>query len=193
MTNFTNNSSDSSQHEDPKRSAIQTDVLYEDSSKSSLERIEGEGDDEQVLENTKWTRHIWDTWGHPDKRHVEVIFKLDCTLLFLACASTFIKYLDKINLTYAYVNGLKEDIGINGNEYNYANTGYNIACMVCGFPAAYLMVKMNSKWFIILIEIGWIIVTFCQSNLLRDLLFYNHRLLLALSLVVTLPLVFGQA
>lgn len=35
--------------------------------------------------------------------------------------------------------------------------------MVCGYPAAYLMVKMNSKWFIILIEIGWIIVTFCQS------------------------------
>lgn len=169
MKIFTNNSSDSTQHEDASNAANETDIVYGDSSKSSLDKIDNEGDENQttepVLENTRWTRHIWDTWGHPDKRHVKVIFKLDCTLLFLACASTFIKYLDKINLTYAYVNGLKEDIGIKGNEYNYANTGYNIACMICGFPAAYLMVKMNSKWFIILIELCWIVVTFCQSTI----------------------------
>lgn len=121
------------------------------------------GENESQLVNTKWTRHIWDTWGHPDKRHKKVIFKLDSTLLFFACASTFVKYLDKINLTYAYVNGLKEDLGIHGNQYNYANTGYNIASMIFGFPAAFLMVKMNSKYFIILIELLWTITTFAQS------------------------------
>ena len=118
---------------------------------------------EVILENTKWTRHIWDTWGHPDKKHAKIICKLDCTLLFFACAATFVKYLDKINLTYAYVNGLREDLGIVGNQYNYANTGYNIASMIFGFPAAFLMVKMNSKYFIILIEMLWIIVTFAQA------------------------------
>lgn len=118
---------------------------------------------EPKLENTSWKRYIWDTWGHPDKRHRKIIFKLDSTLLFFACASTFVKYLDKINLTYAYVNGLKEDLGIHGNQYNYANTGYNIASMIIGFPAAFLMVQVNTKYFIIGIEILWTIVTFCQT------------------------------
>lgn len=120
---------------------------------------------EPILENTSWKRYVWDTWGHPDKNHQKVIFKLDCTLLFFACASTFVKYLDKINLTYAYVNGLKEELGIKGNEYNYANTGYNIASMVIGFPAAFLMVQMNTKYFLILIEIIWTIITFAQSSI----------------------------
>lgn len=131
----------------------------------SLDTASDDGNNTVILENTKWTRHIWDTWGHPDKRHKHIIFKLDITLLFFACASTFVKYLDKINLNYAYVNGLKEDLGIVGNQYNYANTGYNIASMICGFPAAYLMVKMNTKYFIIAIEILWTIVTFCQASI----------------------------
>ncbi|CDK26057.1 unnamed protein product [Kuraishia capsulata CBS 1993] len=116
-----------------------------------------------VLENTSWKRHIWDTWGHPDKKHVKIIFKLDVTLLALASMSTFIKYLDKINLSYAYVNGMKEELGIEGNELNYANTGYNIASIICGFPWAFLMVKMNTKWFVVLVELFWILVTFCFS------------------------------
>lgn len=122
----------------------------------------GSNSSQTVLENCNWKRHIWDTWGHPDKRHKRIIFKLDSTLLLFACASTFMKYLDKINLTYAYVNGLKEDLHINGNQYNYANTGYNIASMICGFPAAFLMVQMNSKYFLIVLELLWTIVTFSQ-------------------------------
>lgn len=123
----------------------------------------GSNSSQTVLENCSWKRHIWDTWGHPDKRHKRIIFKLDSTLLLFACASTFMKYLDKINLTYAYVNGLKEDLHINGNQYNYANTGYNIASMICGFPAAFLMVQMNSKYFLIVLELLWTIVTFSQT------------------------------
>lgn len=135
-------------------------------------------DEIPIVENTKWTRHIWDTWGHPDKRHVKIIFKLDTTLLALACCTTFIKYLDKVNISYAYVNGLKEDLGIEGNQLNYANTAYNIASMICGFPAAYLMVKFNTKWFIIAIEVLWTIVTFCQSAMKTPLQMIVLRCLL---------------
>lgn len=130
---------------------------------TKVESFQESDSTEPVLQNTSWKRFIWDTWGHPDKKHKKIIFKLDSTLLFFACASTFVKYLDKINLTYAYVNGLKEDLHINGNQYNYANTGYNIASMICGFPAAFLMVQMNSRYFLILIELLWTIVTFCQT------------------------------
>lgn len=148
-----------------------SDVSHIDVSSKTLES-------QPALENTKWTRHIWDTWGHPDKKHVKIIFKLDSTLLALACASTFIKYLDKINLSYAYVNGLKEDLGIEGNELNYANTAYNIASMICGFPAAYLMVKFQTKWLIIGIELLWIIITFCQSAIKTPLQMIVLRCLL---------------
>ncbi|CDK29083.1 unnamed protein product [Kuraishia capsulata CBS 1993] len=135
-------------------------------SEEVLPSIEGDSEEEEapvILENTSWKRHIWDTWGHPDKRHVKVIFKLDITLLALSSISTFIRYLDRINLSYAYVNGMKEDLGIVGNQLNYANTGYSIAGMVFGFPWAILMVKMNSKWFVVMVELFWIILTFSFS------------------------------
>ncbi|CUM66649.1 uncharacterized protein PRCAT00004325001 [Priceomyces carsonii] len=116
-----------------------------------------------------WKSLVWDTWGHPDKRHVKIIRKLDLTLLLFATVSTFIKYIDKTNLTSAYVSGMLDYFEKKGYELtiqlNWANNGYNIASIVFGYPFGYLMARYSTKWLVISIEVAWIIVTMCFSSI----------------------------
>ncbi|ODV83388.1 hypothetical protein CANARDRAFT_214502 [[Candida] arabinofermentans NRRL YB-2248] len=102
---------------------------------------------------------LWDCLDYPPEQR-RVILKIDFLIVVWGALSSFIKYLDKSNLGNAYNSGLKEYLNVKGNELNYANTAYNVASIICGFPAAQLMVKYNTKWFIVIIEVLWTIVTF---------------------------------
>ncbi|RAL08032.1 uncharacterized protein BO97DRAFT_428735 [Aspergillus homomorphus CBS 101889] len=48
----------------------------------------------------------------------KLLFKLDLSILAFACLWFFVKYLDQTNISNAYVNGLKEDFKLNGNQLN---------------------------------------------------------------------------
>jgi ACS family pantothenate transporter-like MFS transporter len=60
-------------------------------------------------------RYIWDD---PDKSADEKRFlrKLDFFLLTYTCLGYFCKNLDQTNLSNAYVSGMKESLGMYGNE-----------------------------------------------------------------------------
>ncbi|EGV66386.1 MFS general substrate transporter [Yamadazyma tenuis ATCC 10573] len=136
--------------------------------------------EEEEAYRKSWKFLIWDTWGHPNKAHVKVIRKVDLTLLAFATVSTFIKYIDKSNLTAAYVSGMQEDLKIFGNELNYANTAYNIACILCGYPFGYLMARFSTRWLIIFVEVAWIIITFSFSSIQTPLQMIVLRCLLGI-------------
>ncbi len=103
---------------------------------------------------------LWDCLDYPPEQR-RIVLKLDLTIVLWGSLSSFIKYLDKSNLSNAYNSGMKEYLGIKGNELNYANTAYNIASIIFGLPCAYLMNRYNTRWFILTIEVLWSIVTFC--------------------------------
>lgn len=45
-----------------------------------------------------------------------MLYKLDASVLLFGCLGYFLKYLDQANLNSAYVSGMKEDLGMYGNE-----------------------------------------------------------------------------
>lgn len=104
--------------------------------------------------------NVWDCFNYP-KEERKIVLKLDATILVWGSLSSFIKYLDKSNLSNAYNSGMQEYLHIHGNELNYANTGYNITSILFGLPCAYVMSRFNTRWFILTIEILWTIVTLC--------------------------------
>jgi MFS transporter, ACS family, pantothenate transporter len=72
----------------------------------------------QVVPKRTWRSYLWDTFDKsPEERRF--LFKLDGILLTFASLGYFIKYLDQINVNNAFVSGMKEDLGLYGNQLNY--------------------------------------------------------------------------
>lgn len=68
-----------------------------------------------------WRSYIWDTFDKsPEER--KFLFKLDAALLTFASLGYFIKYLDQINVNNAFVSGMKEDLGLYGNQVSGAGS-----------------------------------------------------------------------
>jgi ACS family pantothenate transporter-like MFS transporter len=97
--------------------------------------------------NRTWRSYLWDTWDKsPEERRL--VRKIDCTLVVFGLLGTFSKFIDRANLQTAFVSGMKEELGLYGNELNYANTAYNVGMMVALWPSSLLLVRMNPKHFI---------------------------------------------
>lgn len=97
--------------------------------------------------NRTWRSYLWDTW---DKSPAErrLVRKIDCTLVVFGMLGTFSKFIDRANLQTAFVSGMKEEMGLYGNELNYANTAYNVGMMIALWPSSLLLVRMNPRFFI---------------------------------------------
>ena len=80
----------------------------------------------KVQPKRSWRSYLWDTFDKsPEER--AFLFKLDAALLTFASLGYFIKYLDQININNAFVSGMKEDLGLYGDQvgaaYLLANFG----------------------------------------------------------------------
>ncbi|TQN68336.1 Pantothenate transporter liz1 [Colletotrichum shisoi] len=86
----------------------------------------------EVLQKTpksSWKSYIWDTFDKsPEERRF--LFKLDAVLMTLASLGYFIKYLDQVNINNAFVSGMKEDLGLYGNELNYMQVCWTVGYVV---------------------------------------------------------------
>lgn len=90
---------------------------------------------ELVQEQPKrsWRSYVWDTLDKsPEERRF--LFKLDAVILTLASLGYFIKYLDQVNITNAFVSGMKEDLKLFGNELNYMQTCWTVGYVIGEIP-----------------------------------------------------------
>jgi ACS family pantothenate transporter-like MFS transporter len=82
---------------------------------------------------SSWKSHLWDTFNKsPEERRF--LFKLDAVLLTFASLGYFIKYLDQVNINNAFVSGMKEDLGLFGNELNYMQICWTVGYVVGEIP-----------------------------------------------------------
>lgn len=80
-----------------------------------------------------WRSYIWDTFDKsPEERRF--LFKLDAVVLSLASLGYFIKYLDQVNINSAFVSGMKEDLGLYGNQLNYITTAWTVGYVIGEIP-----------------------------------------------------------
>jgi ACS family pantothenate transporter-like MFS transporter len=86
----------------------------------------------------KWTSYVWDTLDKPAAER-RFLFKLDSALLTFATLGYFIKYLDQNNINNAFVSGMKEDLGLYGNQLNYMQTLWTVGYVIGQIPCTSLV------------------------------------------------------
>ncbi|KAI1505633.1 pantothenate transporter liz1 [Biscogniauxia marginata] len=113
-----------------------------------------------------WRSYIWDTFDKsPEERHF--LFKLDAVILTFASLGYFIKNLDQVNVNSAFVSGMKEDLGLYGNELNYMVTCWTVGYVIGEIPSNMLLTKIRPSIWIPTCEVVWSVLTIllakCQN------------------------------
>ncbi|KAI9039353.1 putative pantothenate transporter [Aspergillus affinis] len=110
-----------------------------------------------------WIRFLtFVRWYPTDMTYLEkrLVMKLDLLILTFGCLSFFTKYLDQQAITNAYVSGMKEDLGLQGNEINYITTAFWVAYCVSMIPACYFLTRSPINIILPTLEAGWGLFTF---------------------------------
>ena len=144
----------------------------------------------------KWTSYIWDSL---DKSHAErkFLLKLDSALLTFATLGYFIKYLDQSNVNNAFVSGMKEDLGLYGNQLNYMQTCWTIGYVIGEIPceahgrvlrapmlieiANMILTRVRPSIWIPAMELVWTVLTFSTSHCSTASQMYAVRFLVGLA------------
>jgi hypothetical protein len=62
-----------------------------------------------------WKGYLWDTWDLPQDQR-RLLFKVDALVLTFSSIGYFLKNLDQTNVNNAFLSGMKEDLGMWGDE-----------------------------------------------------------------------------
>ncbi|KAI1865433.1 uncharacterized protein JN550_008481 [Neoarthrinium moseri] len=89
-----------------------------------------------------------------------LVMKLDLSILVFGCFSFFTKYLDQQSITNAYVSGMKEEIGLLGNELNYLTATFWASYCTAMIPTCYFITQYPANIVLPSLELGWGLATF---------------------------------
>ncbi|KAI6080824.1 putative allantoate permease [Hypoxylon rubiginosum] len=93
----------------------------------------------------------------PEER--DLVRRLDIFLMTFGCVSQVIKYLDQQNISNAYVSGMKEDLGLYGNELNYFTTYFSVAYCIMLIPSQIILTYVRPSYWLSGLEICWGVIT----------------------------------
>ncbi|KHE84645.1 MFS general substrate transporter [Neurospora crassa] len=143
---------------------------------------------ELVQEQPKrsWRSYVWDTLDKsPQERRF--LFKLDAVILTLASLGYFIKYLDQVNITNAFVSGMKEDLKLFGNELNYMQTCWTVGYVIGEIPSNILLTRIRPSIWIPACEVVWAILTILLAKCKTTTQVYVLRFFIGLAESVFYP------
>ncbi|KAL0262485.1 hypothetical protein SLS55_001453 [Diplodia seriata] len=139
--------------------------------------------------------------SHYPAQERKLLFKLDLSILIFACLccellflpprlcdpfltvvpEVFTKYLDQSNISNAYTSGMKEDLGLYGNELNYFNVAYFTAYVIAQIPMLLLISRPKlARYMLPTLEIAWGVLTFAQSRVTSARQLYALRFFVGL-------------
>ncbi|RJE27025.1 transporter [Aspergillus sclerotialis] len=134
----------------------------------------------QETPKRKWVSYIWDTFDKsPEER--KLLFKLDSAILTFASLGYFIKYIDQINITNAFVSGMKEDLGLYGNQLNYMQACWTVGYVIGEIPSNMLLTRIRPRYWIPAMELLWTVLTLSLSRCNTATQFYVLRLFIGLA------------
>lgn len=126
-----------------------------------------------------WRGWLWDT-ADSSKEERKFLFKLDATLLTMGTLGMLIKWIDTSNITNAFVSGMKEDLELYGNEYNYIVVAWTIGYIIGQLPSNFILTRVPAHIWIPFQEVGWTVFTFALAGA------KSYRALLGLRFIVGL-------
>ncbi|KAI1099434.1 MFS general substrate transporter [Jackrogersella minutella] len=111
---------------------------------------------EDVLISSKTSNKFY-FWTRPgtSKEEKKLVQKLDFAILTFCCLTFFAKDLDRNNINNAYISGMKEDLGLYGNELNWMVTWFQIGYIVGQIPSQILLTKISPRWYLPAAEFLW--------------------------------------
>lgn len=137
-------------------------------------------DEEVTVKPHKWYYYLWDTLDKP-KEERWFMFKLDAALLTFASLGYFIKYLDQMNINSAFVSGMKEDLGLYGNQLNYMQTCWTVGYVIGEIPSNIILTRVRPSIWIPTMELTWAVLTFCLCRAKNAETIYALRFLIGLA------------
>lgn len=134
----------------------------------------------QAKPRRNWKSYVWDTFDKsPEERRF--LFKLDAAVLTFASLGYLIKYLDQTNINSAFVSGMKEDLGLYGNQLNYMQTCWTVGYVIGEIPSNLILTRVRSSIWIPTFEVVWTVLTFCLSQANNARTIYAIRFLVGLA------------
>lgn len=100
-------------------------------------------------------------WGAKSANPEEnkLLFKIDWFVLSFCCLLYWVNYLDRLNLSNAYVSGMKEDLNMKGNEYNLINTCFSIGYTIALVPHNLILLKVRPRYWLSFCSFSWGLLT----------------------------------
>ncbi|KAL5363372.1 major facilitator superfamily domain-containing protein [Aspergillus floccosus] len=81
--------------------------------------------------------------------------KLDCFILSFCCLCYFANYLDRTNLSNAYVSGMKEELNFQGNQLNVINTVFTVGYIIGQVPSNLALTYVRPRIFFPAMMVIW--------------------------------------
>ncbi|KAJ6024028.1 hypothetical protein N7540_004825 [Penicillium herquei] len=128
----------------------------------------------------RWVSYIWDTFDKTAEER-RLIFKLDSAILTFASLGYFIKYLDQVNISNAFVSGMKEDLNMYGDQLNYIQTCWTVGYVIGQIPSNLLLTRIKPRYWIPTAELLWTVLTFSLSRCNTSTQFYAIRFFVGLA------------
>ncbi|KAL7663776.1 Major facilitator superfamily (MFS) profile domain-containing protein [[Candida] zeylanoides] len=100
-------------------------------------------------------------WGEvpSDPREAKLLAKIDWFILSFACLLYWINYVDRLNVSNAYVSGMKEDLEMHGNEFNVINTAFTVGYTVFLIPNNLMLLRVRPKYWLTFCALAWGLLT----------------------------------
>ncbi|KZP04351.1 MFS general substrate transporter [Athelia psychrophila] len=104
-------------------------------------------------------------WGEVPSTRAEtrLLFKIDWFILSYCCLMYFTNYLDRSNVANAYVSGMKEELNMQGNDYNKISTIFTCGYIVGMIPNNLMLQVVSPRIWLPSMQIIWGVLTFCTS------------------------------
>ncbi|KAL4976242.1 major facilitator superfamily domain-containing protein [Aspergillus desertorum] len=85
----------------------------------------------------------------------KLLVKIDWFILSFCCITYFFNYLDRSNLTNAYVSGMEEELSFQGNQLNQINTVFTVGYIVGQIPSNLALTYLRPRVFFPAMVLCW--------------------------------------
>ncbi|QLL33667.1 hypothetical protein HG536_0E05780 [Torulaspora globosa] len=141
------------------REEVELEIEYRDEAQRPWWKFFDEG--EYRRNKAVASRNPWYSWfnGSTSQEERKLILKLDILLAFYSCMAYWVKYLDTVNLNNAYVSGMKEELGMKGNDLVQTQNMFSIGNIVFQLPFLFFLNKVPLNYLLPALDLAWSLLT----------------------------------
>lgn len=116
--------------------------------------------------------------GATSRDEAKLLVKVDWLILSFCGLMYFVNYLDRANMTNAYVSGMKRDLKFRGNDLTKINTTFLVGYILGQVPSNLVIQKIAPRYWFSCCVLAWGILTLISYKVTAVWQFYPIRFFL---------------